>query len=542
MTMTLPAIITAACCLPPLQVDPTPDTVLAFPTDDPQPVTDYGECVAIEGDTVLVSAPARVGVSNSGAIVAWQRTASGYRIRQQIVPEVCIGTDLANCLFGRQFAVEGDLLFANSIGGNPADPASRGLVHVFRRINGVWTATDWIRGRRTFGPFASGFGEALDVSGSTLALGAPGFETGVPGTTVGAVHLYDIDGAGSARYVETLFPPSSPGAPQGFGTSIALSGDSLLVGRRTFGGTAHLYHRDSGGSWQLAQTFVRPIGTTTQVQFGSRVAMTDDRRFLFIGDAHFSLREFPGRVFVYRRNDADGSYQHTQTLEGIEASLPGLNSNMFGSAIDASSDLLAVGSIDQYVGGVPTGAVQVYRLLGDAWDFESRMIGTPSPSGSPLGVGRDVAVADRRVVGSDTRWAITPPFIIGRAYLWDFPSAAAICAGSDPEIQMNMARVDDVPGRIDVTVSGFVRPTIAVLAAGMPTYLPGATAGNGTLCLTRPFRVSDVQFVPDGQSRLLVSGLQIAPGMTTGVAVQLFTIDRTDPNQVRFGPAQLMVE
>ena len=63
MTMTLPAIITAACCLPPLQVDPTPDTVLAFPTDDPQPVTDYGECVAIEGDTVLVSAPARVGVS-----------------------------------------------------------------------------------------------------------------------------------------------------------------------------------------------------------------------------------------------------------------------------------------------------------------------------------------------------------------------------------------------------------------------------------------------------------------------------------------------
>ncbi|MEM9382628.1 MAG: hypothetical protein AAGB93_21930 [Planctomycetota bacterium] len=540
--MTLPAILAAACWFPLVQVDTSPDTVLAFPTDDPQETAGYGECVAIEGDTVLVSGPGQVGVSNSGTILAWQRTESGYEVRQQIVPEVCIGIDLSNCLFGRQFAVEGDLLFANSIGGNPADPASRGLVHVFRRIQGVWTATDWIRGRRTVGPFASGFGEALDVSGSTLAIGAGGFETGVPGAIVGAVHLYEIHEAGTTRFVETLLPPSSPSAPQGFGFSVALSAHNLLVGRPTFGGTAHLYRRDSGGSWQLAQTFVRPIGTTTQVRFGSRVAMTDDEKFLFIGDAHFSLRESPGRVFVYRRNQADGSYQHTQILEGIEPGQPGPNSNLFGSAIDASNDLLAVGSIGQYVSDVPTGAVQVYRLVGDTWEFESRMIGTPSPAGAPLALGRDVAVGDRRVVGSDTQWSIIPPFTIGRAYLWDFPSAAEICGGSDPGLQMNVARVDDVPGRIDVTVSGFIRPTIAVLAAGMPTHLPGAPGGNGTLCLTRPFRVSDVHFVPDGQTRLLASGLQVARGMTTGVAVQLFTLDRTAPDQVRFGPAQLMVE
>ncbi len=81
----------------------------------------------------------------------------------------------------------------------------------------------------TFGPGlvpADEFGDSMDASGTIVAIGAPGVDGGD-----GRVYLYD---AQNLSFIETIDSPLGPGSAGRFGDSVALDGDTLVVGTPDF--------------------------------------------------------------------------------------------------------------------------------------------------------------------------------------------------------------------------------------------------------------------------------------------------------------------
>ena len=88
---------------------------------------------------------------------------------------------------------------------------------------------------------SAGIGWSLAISGNTVLVGAP-FTDSATGGSTGSVHVFDI---GDPRHpVETSkLTASDAEDADWFGTSVALRGDTILVGARQFlgEGKAFLY-------------------------------------------------------------------------------------------------------------------------------------------------------------------------------------------------------------------------------------------------------------------------------------------------------------
>jgi len=96
----------------------------------------------------------------------------------------------------------------------------------------------WVESRQLFasdGTDFDDFGQHVALSGNTAAVATPknALTPGAPGSAngEGAVYVFERDLGGSNHWGEAmLLTTQDPNTPQGFGSSIALEGDRLLVG------------------------------------------------------------------------------------------------------------------------------------------------------------------------------------------------------------------------------------------------------------------------------------------------------------------------
>ncbi|MEX1025302.1 MAG: hypothetical protein WD226_09515 [Planctomycetota bacterium] len=180
----------------------------------------FGSAVAIEGDTLAVGAHRVDGTTpDEGAVYVFERTGSIWNETQKLSASDATQFQL----FGRAVALSGDVLVAGAHLDASAGNAS-GAAYVFARSGGTWSetqklvASDASAGDR--------FGFAVDVDGARLVVGA--YEDDSSGSEVGSVYVFDLVG-GVWTEVEEL-SPSDGLALDAFGRSLALSGDTLVVG------------------------------------------------------------------------------------------------------------------------------------------------------------------------------------------------------------------------------------------------------------------------------------------------------------------------
>jgi choice-of-anchor B domain-containing protein len=128
--------------------------------------------------------------------------------------------------FGTAIAIGDGEIFVSRSGASlllPLLPSRTGGVHVFRPgANGEWEEAAHLTGSDA--GVGVGFGTAMAVDGNTLLVGAPGQYQGR-----GAVYLYQRDGSGEWREVGVL--SAGDGVPgDSLGVTVALRGDVALVG------------------------------------------------------------------------------------------------------------------------------------------------------------------------------------------------------------------------------------------------------------------------------------------------------------------------
>ncbi len=224
----------------------------------------FGYSVAVSGDTVVVGAfwedSASLGVNSTsnesvfdaGAAYVFVRTA-GVWSQQAYLKPASVGTNQAGDHFGGSVAVSDDTVVvgapgehSDSLGVNSTPNESApfaGAAYVFVRTAGVWSQQAYLK------PAAVGttqrgdnFGDSVAVSGDTVVVGASiesSASLGVNSTpndsvyAAGAAYLF-VRMAGVWRQ-QAYLKPASVAITQFlhfFGSSVAVSGDTVVVGAR----------------------------------------------------------------------------------------------------------------------------------------------------------------------------------------------------------------------------------------------------------------------------------------------------------------------
>jgi hypothetical protein len=293
--------------------------------------------------------------------------------------------------FGRQVLVDGDELILTA---NSADTS--GAAYSYRRVGGAWTRQQEFRGSDT-GP-GDFFGFAAARAGELLVVGADQHSLPVP--RAGAAYVFERQG-GSWVEVQKLSAPS-PVAFDGFGWSVAIAGDLLVVGATgddqagTSAGAAYVF-RPAGASWGFEQKLLASTGDATD-EFGWAVA-TDGEAVVVSAVTDEQGLDETGAAFVFEHNGI--AWSETQRIVPGDAA----HGDRFGWDVAFEPGVLLVSATDHDSAPVNGGAVYVYGRSGAGWSLDQKLV--PSKVGDNHAFGWSMALdGNQLAVGAATFGAI----------------------------------------------------------------------------------------------------------------------------------------
>ena len=194
------------------------------------------------------------------------------------------------------------------------------------------------------------FGRSVAVSGDTIVVGT---------STPGRAYVFVRPSAGwSGTRTQTATLTASGGAPgDGFGSSVAINGDTIVVGApdSTVGlnagqGRAYVFVRPAAG-WSGARSQTAELtafGGAAGDHFGSSVAIGSDTALVGAPDSIVGLNAGQGRAYVFVRPAAGWSGTRSQTA--VLTDISGAAGIGFGSSVAIRSDMALVGAPHSTVG------------------------------------------------------------------------------------------------------------------------------------------------------------------------------------------------
>jgi hypothetical protein len=306
-----------------------------------------------------------------------------------------------------------------------------GAAYVFVRSGGTWVQQAYLKASN--GRSSDGFGGSVAIDGETIVVGAPGEDGAAAGVDPepgghlaesGAAYVFVRDGATWTQ--QAYLKASNPQEEALFGGSVALSGDTALIGSLLEGsptpitdysldtetGGAYVFVR-TGGTWS-EQALLKAFDGESGDRFGESVAIDGDTAVVGApressdalgvdGDPLNSDAYRSGAAYVFVREGAIW----TQDAY-LKATHPTAE---FGCAVALSGDTVAVGARGDFSGatgvdGDPfassafgSGAVFVYVRAGGTWEPQAFV--KPSNTDAFDRFGSSVALeGDTLVVGA----------------------------------------------------------------------------------------------------------------------------------------------
>jgi len=219
-----------------------------------------------------------------------------------------------------------------------------------------------------------GFGQTVLVAGDELLVGESLYTT-----RPGYVYVYRKDGSGGWTEADRL--QASDAAPNDhFGRALALAEGDLLVGATVARESGALYiFRRAGNDWQEVASLT-PSDARPDHSFG-RVSATDGRTVLM---ADWAADSSAGAVYVFEKQE--DSWRETAKLVASDAA----PNDWFGSSIAIAGDRIAIGARNK---GNNTGAAYVFRRDGPGGWVEAARIEAPDTA-PDLQFGASIALVD----------------------------------------------------------------------------------------------------------------------------------------------------
>jgi hypothetical protein len=282
--------------------------------------------VALDGDRALLS-------GDSGSVAAFSRDAGGsWGFDGALAYPPSSGANAAR--FGHDVAVDGDVAVVTAPNEVTTLTGYEGAAYVFARdpATGAWSDVQrlTVPTADVVGPLDLGRSVALE--GDRLALGAERF-----------TYVFERDPATGAFFLAARL--QAPDASAGFGASVAVRGDAVLVGDQGNPGRAHLFRRSSTGQYNLVSTFA-PAANGSSV--GRDVALAGQVPLLG-SFQDVTTHASSGAVYAYAP-PIPASAQDTKL-----SLTPQNFGDFFGYSVSAAPTRIAAGALSYDASGGPNG-------------------------------------------------------------------------------------------------------------------------------------------------------------------------------------------
>jgi hypothetical protein len=354
------------------------------------------------------------GYTNYGYVAVYVRVGNDWALENVVK---LAGITKGGQGFGKSFAVSGDTLAVSAFREDDA-----GAVHVFVR-NGK----NWIEQAKIPAPFttASFFGWNVVLSGDTLFVSAPL----IGAASRGAVYIYVRDaGVWSLR---TTLGGDSDGIY--FGTSIALSGQTLAIGaanlyvntQTVVPGHAYFYV-GAGDTWDRQAKLSLPYPDDEsvlerRVYYGNRVVIDGDTAVVSAGFVYYDP-PLGGVAYVYGRTGTEWTL--TQVLKPSQSSfLDGFGSAGDNYGLSLRGDRLVASSPGSNAG---RGELFMFERSGGIWKETKRFTANDAAPDDRFGTAVTLS-NDMMLVAASGAKVIT-----GKAYSFFLGSEGDPCTSGAP--------------------------------------------------------------------------------------------------------------
>jgi FG-GAP repeat len=317
------------------------------------------------------------------------------------------------------------------------------------------------------GSFADVLGSSVAISGDTAVVGAKNDDLTVDfPLNEGTAYVFVRSGMGWTQ--QAKLSASDAGASEDFGSTVAISGDTLVVGARLKDGVAafdvgaaYVFVR-SGTTWSQQAKLTASDGTTSDL-FGSAVSVSGDTVVVGApGDTPFGVVG-AGSAYVFVRSGTSWTQQAKLKASDISVG------DRFGNAVAVAGETLVIGSQeDDHAAGANAGSAYVFVRTGTHWAEQTRL--TAGDAAAQDFFGTSVSISGETVAIGSTRSSAPALPDSGSAYVF---VRSGTSWSQQAQVTPSDAAAQDLFG-VSVSVSGDVLLVGASLADVGPKPDAGA--------------------------------------------------------------------
>jgi FG-GAP repeat len=306
----------------------------------------FGWAVAVSGSTIAVSAPNHGPITAAGAEGAayifsdtsgtWKQTA-----------ELTVDDGTSNDLFGLSIGVSGQTVVVGAPNHQVGSGGFfQGVAYVFSDSGGSWQQTAELTGSDSM--LQESFGQSVAIDGSTIVAGAYRARFDDPPKTIGSAYVF-AETAGTWSQTAELAPDDAA-AGDSFGTSVAVSGGTAVVGApfhetggNTAQGAAYVFTKAVSGGWPQAAELRAGDGAAGD-KFGTSVAVSGST--VVAGSPNRTVGANATQGTAYAFSDVPGDWEQTDELVASDG---GAN-DALGNSVAVSGATIAAGARYHTVG------------------------------------------------------------------------------------------------------------------------------------------------------------------------------------------------
>ena len=298
------------------------------------------------------------------------------------------------------------------VAGAPGRGLNDGAVYVFEELGTGWRQTAMV----TPSPLSEeAFGASVAISGNTLVVGAP-----LDISEQGAAYVFERSGSAWTQVAELTAADGSAGRDL-LGSSVAISGSTVVagaplhkVGSTRYQGAVYVFEKPALGWANGNQTAELTVhGGAEAEELGYSLAMSENTIAAGAPNYRETPHDLKGAVYVFEKPGSTWT-DATQTAELTAAD--GALDDAFGASIGISGNTIAAGAPFHKDGaGSAHGAVYMFEKPGPKWANETEQAElTPSDGDETHSFGYSLALSGGSlVVGSNASLGA------GRLYLFE---------------------------------------------------------------------------------------------------------------------------
>ena len=328
----------------------------------------FGFSVAIDGNTVVVGARYDDDAgSMSGSAYVFLTTDGGATYDQ--VAKLTAADAAAEDQFGVSVAIDGDTIVIGAY----KDNSGRGSVYVFRTTDGGATYGQVAKLTASDAAEDDRFGGSVAINGDTIVIGAYWDDN-----FSGSAYVFRTTDGG-ATYDQVAKLTAADGAAEDrFGVSVAIDGNTIVAGaygKDSYTGSAYVFRTTDGGATYGQVANLMASDAAASDGFGYSVAIDGDT--IVVGasnDGNTGLIQYDGdrrlgasndgSVYVFRTTDGGATYDQVAKLmasDGATTSYGSAVSVWFGHSVAIDGDTIVVGAWGDDDGGSWSGSAYVLR-------------------------------------------------------------------------------------------------------------------------------------------------------------------------------------